>query len=77
MPGNSNGYVGDDVAIFFVWGVRKTRRRRCGRPSGEPARRIIAVNPGGQSVQWIGAATRCIQSSAANAPQRSQCAGCD
>ncbi len=49
MPGNLNGYAGDGVAIFFC-GVHTTRRHRRGWPSGEPARRIIAVNPDSQSV---------------------------
>jgi hypothetical protein len=66
MPGNLNGYAGDGVAIFFC-GARKLRRRRRGWPSGEPARRIIAVNPDRQSVQWIGAATHASS-------QCSQCA---
>ncbi|MBB4727156.1 hypothetical protein [Xanthomonas arboricola] len=44
-----NGYAGDGVAIFFC-GVHTTRRHRRGWPSGEPAQRIIAVNPDSQSV---------------------------
>ncbi|MCD0245181.1 hypothetical protein [Xanthomonas melonis] len=59
MPGNFNGYVGDDVAIFLC-GVRKMRRRPRAWLIGESARRRIAVNPCSSSVQWIGAAIHRI-----------------
>lgn len=51
MPGNLNGYVGDDVAIFFC-GVRQTRRRRVWL-SNAPVqlRSITTANHDSQPVQ--------------------------